>query len=174
MNVVHAPMTEEVSFAPDEIIVSKTDTTGRISYANGVFVRVSGYTRAELIGQPHSILRHDDMPRCIFKLLWERISEGHEIFAYVKNRTKWGGYYWAFAHVTPNFGLDGRINGYHSNRRVPERRIVENTIVPLYRRLLDMERQASDRKQGMQQSYKALQDLLNEKGVGYDEFIFSL
>lgn len=169
-----SPADGEVRFDPDEIIVSKTDLTGRITYSNGVFVRVSGYTRPELIGQPHSILRHDDMPRCIFKLLWDRIADGHEVFAYVKNRTKGGGFYWAFAHVTPNYGTGGQIDGYHSSRRVPERRVVEDTIEPLYRQLLTMERRASDRKQGLKDSYKALLGLLEEKGVEYDEFIFSL
>ncbi|SOD90247.1 PAS domain-containing protein [Caenispirillum bisanense] len=165
---------EEIRFDPDEIIVSKTDRTGRITYGNSVFVRVSGYDRGELIGQPHSILRHDDMPRCVFKLLWDEIAAGTEVFAYVKNRAKSGAYYWAFAHVTPNFGTDGQIDGYHSSRRVPDRRIVESKIIPLYDRLLTIERRAADRKQGLKDSFGALQHLLKEKGVDYNEFVFSL
>lgn len=165
---------EEVRFDPDEIIVSKTDLTGRITYGNSVFVRVSGYARSELIGVQHSILRHEDMPRCVFKLLWDRIAEGQEVFAYVKNRTKSGAYYWAFAHVTPNFGVDGQVDGYHSSRRVPDRRIVEDKIIPLYKQLMAIERRASDRKQGLKDSYRALLGLLDEKGVEYNEFIFSL
>lgn len=164
----------EVHFDRDELIVSKTDTTGRIAYANGVFVRVSGYTRAELVGAPHSILRHPDMPRCVFKLLWSRIAEGHEIFAYVKNRTKDGGFYWAFAHVTPSFDESGAIKSYHSNRRVPERRVVEQVITPLYADLLAIEQRTADRKAGLQASYAALLDRIEQKGVGYDEFILSV
>lgn len=175
MNAISSPLTDqEIGFEPDEIIVSKTDTTGRITYANGVFVRVSGYTRPELMGAPHSILRHPDMPRCIFKLLWSRLGAGQEIFAYVKNRTKSGAYYWAFAHATPNFDKAGQITGYHSSRRVPERRIVRDIISPLYADLLAIEQRAADRKQGMQASYQALLDQIQQKGVGYDEFILSL
>lgn len=175
MNAIAAMTTDqEVGFEPDEIIVSKTDTTGRITYANGVFVRVSGFTRQELIGAPHSILRHPDMPRCIFKLLWARLAEGHEVFAYVKNRTKSSAFYWAFAHATPNFDAQGQIIGYHSSRRVPDRRIVRDIISPLYADLLAIEQRASDRKQGMQASYQALLDQIQQKGVGYDEFILSL
>lgn len=165
---------EEVHFEPDEIIVSKTDTTGRITYANQVFIRVSGYGRGELLGAPHSILRHPDMPRCVFKLLWTRLEQGNEVFAYVKNRTKSGAYYWAFAHVTPNFAADGTITGYHSSRRVPDRRIVNGPLPGVYRDLLAVEQRAADRKQGLQASYQALLDHIQSQGVGYDEFILSL
>lgn len=174
MNALTPSVDQEVCFEPDEIIVSKTDTTGRITYANGVFGRVSGFTHQELMGAPHSILRHPDMPRCIFKLLWARLGEGHEVFAYVKNRTKSGAYYWAFAHATPNFDAAGQITGYHSSRRVPERRIVREVIAPLYAELLNIEQRAADRKQGLQDSTAALLDRIQEKGVGYDEFILSL
>ena len=109
----------ERNFEHDEIIVSKTDTTGRIIYANSVFQRVGLYTEEELKNQPHSILRHPDMPRCVFKLLWDTIQAGQELFAYVKNRAKNGDYYWVFAHVTPSYDTQGNVSGYHSNRRVP-------------------------------------------------------
>ena len=165
---------QEIHFAADEIIVSKTDTKGKITYVNSVFIRVSGFTREELMGAPHNILRHEDMPRCIFKLLWDRIAAGHEIFAYVKNKTKDGGFYWVFAHVTPNFDTQGQIVGYHSSRRVADRRIVSTLIAPLYEDLLALERRAGDRKDGLAASTQALMSKISEKGVGYDEFILSL
>jgi len=112
----------EVIIGDNEIIVSKTNLKGRITYVNDVFRRVSGFSEEELLSEPHSIVRHPDMPRCIFKLLWQRLGAGEEVFAYVKNRCKNGDYYWVFAHVTPSRGLNGQKVGYHSSRRTrPEK-----------------------------------------------------
>ncbi|MBP2294098.1 PAS domain-containing protein [Azospirillum rugosum] len=160
-------------FDNDEVIVSKTDLKGRITYANRVFQRVAGYTESELMGAPHSIVRHPDMPRCVFKLLWDTLGAGQEIFAYVVNRAKNGDHYWVFAHVTPSYDVNGQLIGYHSSRRVPERAAIDK-VVPLYRTLLDIENKHADRKQGMNDAFAAVVALLTEKGIGYDEFVFSL
>lgn len=165
---------QERFFDKDEIIVSKTDLKGRITYANRVFMRVGLYDEKELIGAPHSILRHPDMPRCVFKLLWDQISVGKEIFAYVINRAKNGDHYWVLAHVTPSYDVSGAIDGYHSNRRVPDKKVLNDVIIPTYRALLDVENRNKNAKEGMQQSYDILQKILTEKGMCYDEFIFSL
>ena len=167
------PTQKEVFFDKEELIVSKTDLKGRITYANDVFMRVANYHENELLGAPHSILRHPDMPRCIFKLLWDTISAGHEIFAYVKNITKNGDYYWVFAHVTPSYDIDQNPIGYHSSRRVPERAALA-AIEPLYKQLLEIEQSHTNRKQGLEASFKAVLDLLEEKEISYDEFIFDL
>ena len=98
-----APTGRERMFGEDEIIVSKTDLKGRITYANSVFLRVAGYAEEDVLGQPHSMIRHPGMPRAVFKLLWETIAGGREIFAYVKNMARDGDHYWVFAHVTPSF-----------------------------------------------------------------------
>lgn len=163
----------ERTFAEDELIVSKTDPQGRITYANDIFLQVSGYEEDELLGQPHSIIRHPAMPRCVFRLLWEKISAGKECFAYVNNLARNGDNYWVFAHVTPNFDRQGRITGYHSNRRVPRRDAV-NAIAPVYATLLAVESRAADRKNGLDASYKALTDFIADKGKSYDEFVLSL
>lgn len=160
-------------FDPDEIIVSKTDVKGRITYANRVFQRVAGYTEQELLGAPHNIVRHPDMPRCVFKLLWDTLESGQEIFAYVLNRAGNGDHYWVFAHVTPSFDPQGRIIGYHSSRRVPDRSAVDK-VIPLYKTLLDIEERHEDRKKGMELAFGAVLDLLRDKGMGYDEFVFTL
>ncbi|MGQ9365440.1 PAS domain-containing protein [Azospirillum sp. ST 5-10] len=160
-------------FDADEVIVSKTDLKGRITYANRVFQRVAGYTEDELMGAPHSIVRHPDMPRCVFKLLWDTLGAGQEIFAYVVNRAKNGDHYWVFAHVTPSYDQAGRVIGYHSSRRVPERPALEK-VVPLYRSLLEIEERNADRKQGMNDAFATVVGLLKDKGIGYDEFVFSL
>lgn len=167
------PTMTERTFGEDEIIVSKTDTKGRILYANEVFCRVGQYAEHELVGQPHSILRHPDMPRCVFQLLWDTIADGREIFAYVKNLAKSGDYYWVFAHVTPSYDQAGRIEGYHSNRRKPDAAAIQK-IAPIYKLLLDEERRHDDRKKGQAAGVALLLKLLAEQGVGYDEFVFSL
>lgn len=164
----------ERTFGENELIVSKTDLTGRITYANDVFLRIAGYTEAEILGQPHSVIRHPDMPRCVFKLLWDVIADGGEIFAYVINRAKNGDHYWVLAHVTPSFDTSGKIIGYHSNRRVPDMEIVHNTIVPLYKALKDEEDSHANRKDGMMAAFDTMVGLLAEKGVEYDEFIATL
>ncbi|MBV5345526.1 MAG: PAS domain-containing protein, partial [Rhodoferax sp.] len=82
---------------------------------------ISGYEEFEIIGAPHSILRHPDMPRCVFKLLWDSIKNNEEIFAYVLNKSKNGDHYWVHAHVTPTVNRKNEIIGYHSNRRAPSR-----------------------------------------------------
>ena len=167
------PTQTEVTFAEDEIIVSKTDPTGRVTYANDVFLRVAGFDEKEVLGEQHSLVRHPDMPRCVFKLLWDTLATGQEIFAYVKNMTKSGDYYWVFAHATPSFGPDGKIIGYHSNRRLPDRLAISK-IEPIYRDLLSVEQSDSNRKAAMTASHKAMVDLLSSNSVTYDQFVHAL
>ncbi len=160
-------------FREDEIIVSKTDPKGLITYANDVFLRISGYSENEIIMQPHSIIRHPDMPRCVFKLLWDTIQDGREIFAYVINRSKNGDHYWVLAHVTPTFGDGGNITGYHSSRRVVRKQELA-AIEPLYSKLKAEEDRHSDRKAGLNASMNMVGDILKDAGVDYDEFVFSV
>lgn len=161
-------------FDPEDIIVSKTDLKGIVTYGNRTFVHISGYSEKELIGQPHNILRHEAMPRCVFRLLWDTVQKGNEIFAYVINKCKNGDHYWVFAHVTPSCDAHGEVVGYHSTRRVPNKDTVRSVIVPLYRNLIAIEQHNSSPKQGMEESYAALCSILKEKGLSYDELIFSL
>ncbi len=163
----------EVFFDREDIIVSKTDTQGRITYANRTFMDIAGYTEAELIGVQHNIVRHENMPRAVFELLWSKLTAGKEIFAYVVNATKSGDFYWVIAHVTPSF-KDGAIVGYHSTRRVPNSATIQKTIIPLYDQLIATEAGNPSKKEGLRQSVAALQAQLIEKGVSYDEFIAGL
>lgn len=172
---VDRPLTGvERFFKEEEVIVSKTDLKGRITYTNRVFINLSGYSEAELIGQPHSLIRHPQMPRCIFKFLWQGIQSGQEVFAYVVNRSRNGDHYWVYAHVTPSYDRSGSIVGYHSNRRVPERRVLDQIIIPTYRKLLDEERRHADRAEGLSASLAMLVNTLEATGMSYDEWIFSL
>ena len=168
------PTGVERVLAEDEVIVSKTDPTGRITYVNRVFMRIADFSERELLGAPHSIVRHPDMPRCVFKFLWDTLQAKKEIFAYVVNMTKYGDHYWVFAHATPSLSDSGEIVGYHSNRRAPKRQVIDEVFAPLYRALLAEEQKHADRKVGMERSYAMLLDVLKEKGMDYDELVFSL
>lgn len=167
------PSGREAPFGPDDLIVSKTDPKGRLTYCNDVFLRVSGFSEAELLGQPHSIIRHPDMPRCVFKLMWDTIQNGGEIFAYVVNLAKNGDHYWVLAHVTPSFGPDGAIVGYHSNRRKPKREAVEKAAA-LYRDLRQTEEATPNRKDGLVQAGHKLASMLEQRDMSYDRFVLSL
>ncbi len=167
-----APVNQEIRFRESEIIVSKTDLKGRIEYVNDVFCRVSEMSTTDVLGQPHSIIRHPDMPRTIFKFMWETIQAGSEIFAYVKNMSATGKFYWVIAHVTPSRDANGDIIGYHSNRRVPSRKGVED-IEPLYTKLVNLELAANNRKQGLLDGEAYLQSMLTDLGQTYEQFIWS-
>lgn len=110
----------EVPFPEGSLIVSRTDPTGVITHANQAFVDMSGYTEQELIGQPHCILRHPDMPDAAFRDLWETVERGEKWHGYVKNLRKDGTYYWVFATVVPN-RRQGQVVGFTSVRRKPSR-----------------------------------------------------
>lgn len=161
-------------FDDDELIVSKTDPAGRITYANDVFLKIAGYTEREVLGQPHSIIRHPEMPRCVFKLLWDSLGKGKEVFAYVINRCKNGDHYWVLAHVTPSRDINGNVIGYHSNRRVPEKEIVVEEIIPLYKKLCEVEAQYNNRKEGMNAGSEQVTTYLQSLGVPYDEFVLTV
>lgn len=161
-------------FDDNEIIVSKTDLKGRLTYVNDVFLKLASYTEKECLGEPHSKIRNPNMPRCIFKLLWDTIQDGREIFAYVVNRSANGDHYWVLAHVTPSRDATGNVIGYHSNRRVPDREILDNTIIPLYDNLLAEENKHANSKDGMAASMAMITALLRDSGKEYDEFISGL
>lgn len=128
----------ETPFPSGELIVSQTDPAGIITLCNEAFVRMSGYSREELLGAPHHILRHPDMPAAAFKDLWDTVKAGGKWHGYVKNLRKDGGFYWVYATVVPNI-RNGVIKGYTSVRREPDRRKVEE-CARLYAAMLERER----------------------------------
>ena len=167
------PTGREISFAEHEIIVSKTDMHGVITYANDVFLRVAGYREEEVLGQPHNFIRHPDMPRCVFALLWETIKSGKEIFAYVMNQARNGDHYWVFAHVTPSYDAEGRQIGYHSNRRAPYADALPK-IRQLYALLRQEELKHKEPAKAVEAGHRLLVSLLAEQKIDYAEFVFSL
>lgn len=170
---VTTPTGVERTFGEDELIVSKTDPKGIVQYANAVFLRVAAMTEADVIGKPHNVIRHPDMPKAVFKALWDTISAGQEMFAYIVNLAADGAHYWVLAHVTPSWGPGERIVGYHSNRRVPDRRAIAE-IEPLYARLRAEEHRHGSGADATQASTALLAQVLAERGQTYDEFLWAL
>jgi hypothetical protein len=109
----------------------------------------------------------------VFALLWERLTSGREIFAYVVNLAANGDHYWVHAHVTPTFGANSEILGFHSNRRVPDPLAVQK-IKPIYRKLKEIEDGSASRADGLSQSRAHLNAILEQARITYDQFVFSL
>lgn len=162
------PNSNEKFLSEEEFIVSKTDTKGKILYGNKTFISLSGYEEKEILAKPHSILRHPDMPKVVFKFLWERVQSGEEIFAYVKNMCKDGSFYWVLANVTATKDKHNKTVDFHSVRRKPSKKAMD-VIPSLYKQLLEEEQ-----KSGIEASKRVLINLLQERGVSYDDFIFNL
>ena len=118
---------EEWFFPSDSYILSETDSKGTILYANELFYKMAGYTEKELVGEPHNIVRHQDMPRIAFKGLWDDVQTKGFWSGIVKNLRKDGGYYWVHATVLRKVNSNGETT-YLSIRRVPDRKSVESCI----------------------------------------------
>ncbi|WP_135077434.1 PAS domain-containing protein [Terasakiella sp. SH-1] len=161
-------------FDVDEVIVSKTDLKGKITYANRTFAKLAGVSPKDAVGKPHNFIRHPDMPRSVFKLLWETVSGGDEIFAYVINRSLNGDHYWVLAHVTPSYGKNGQIVGYHSNRRATDRPVIDEHIIPLYAELTAIESTAISPKEGLKAGYEKLMSVFSGSLSEYNKYILSL
>jgi PAS domain S-box-containing protein len=166
-------ITDNEKVMPEEgFIVSKTDTKGFITYMNRVFVEMSGWSRRELMGANHNIIRHPHMPKIAFKLVWDLIQNKKEFFGFVKNLRKDGGFYWVLAYITPDIDISGNIVGYTSIRKKPSRKAIE-TLDPIYRELVEIEKSG-----GMQASYEKLKEILNANDENfvdkYHELVFTL
>ena len=153
------PINEEIVLDPKRYIVSETDEKGKITFVNDYFMEISGYSEEELMGKAHNIVRHPDMPKVVFKLLWETIRQGKNINAVVKNLAKDGRYYWIFTEFESRRDTDtGEIIGYHAARKSISKHVLE-IIVELYAKLLEIEKD-----EGVEASEKYLIAFLKERG----------
>jgi len=175
LSKLDAPKTitnDEKVMKENDFIVSKTDTKGFITYCNRIFVEMAGWSRRELIGANHNIIRHPHMPKIAFKIAWDLIQSKQEFFGFVKNLRKDGGYYWVLAYITPDLDLNGNIIGYTSFRKKPSRKGIE-FLEPLYLQLVEAEKTG-----GMTASYEMLKEVLqaNDENVvkKYHELVFNL
>lgn len=164
------PTQKEIIMRDNDFIVSKTDLKGRITYANKIFIEFGGYTQDELLNTQHNIIRHPDMPRAIFHLLWKTLESGQEFNGYVKNMSKDGGFYWVFANVTPSIDNNNKVIGYYSVRRKAAAQAL-SAIEPIYKEML-----AAEKNAGPKNAIDAATQLLLSKlqGVDYDQFALSI
>lgn len=160
---------KEVAWDKSKTIMSKTDHRGIIEYANEVFSDVCGYEDYELMGQPHSIVRHPDMPKVIFKVLWENLNQGNNFHAIVKNLAKSGRYYWVVTDFEVTKNEAGDVVNIFGKRKAVPNEIIKDHIEPLYKKLLQIENAS-----GITYSEKYLVGFLEEKKCNYVEFIVSL
>ena len=163
------PTSKERLMRESDFIVSKTDLTGRILYGNEIFIEFSGYSEEELLGSQHNIIRHPDMPRAVFYLLWDYLAKDKEIFAFVKNMSKDGGYYWVFTHVAPMRDQNNKKIGYTSVRRMPNPKAIP-IVTEVYRLMLEAEKKAGA-KDAIAASAEVLGSVLKEKDLSYEELI---
>lgn len=155
-----------IELDPSRYIVSKTNSKGIITYGNDYFVEISGYKESELIGQPHNIIRHPDMPKVIFKMLWDRLEDGKNMIAVIKNRAKDGRAYWVTTEFeTKRDRLTNEIIGYTAFRKSATPKAI-NEMKTLYATLKDIED-----KFDVDASLKYLIGYLEEKDKSYDEYI---
>ena len=142
------PLDIEVPVNSKKEILSETDPAGKTTYANAYFVELSGYPEEELMGKPHNIVRHPDMPKTVFKLLWDNLRAGRAYKAIVKNRRKDGKYYWVYSEYKPLYNDMKKIRGYRSHRwPVPKKALEE--VETLYKKLLDLEETKSQKEAEM-------------------------
>lgn len=160
---------EEMRFEPNNLIISRTDLRGTITYCNDAFAKMSGWTKEELLGSNHNLLRHPDMPRVAYKVVWDQIKAKREFYGYVKNLRKNGGFYWVFAYITADLDENGEIAGYTSYRRYAPKLAID-AMEPIYKGLLVVEKE-----RGVDASEAALSTYLSKNGFhSYDQFIVDL
>ncbi len=160
------PKDIEIELDPKRYIVSKTDPKGIILYGNDYFMEIAGYSEEELIGQPHNIIRHPDMPKIVFKLMWDRINKGRNIMAVVKNLAKDGRYYWVVTEFEPKYDpMTNDIISHTAFRKAAPRKSIE-AVIPIYKKLCELEKQG-----GMEASENFLRSFFAEHRTTYDEFI---
>ena len=162
MNIT--PTDKEQEVRSIDIIVSKGDENGNITYANPIFFKLSGYTQSELLNKPHSTIRHPDMPKIIFKYLWENLKLGKDVFVFIKNLSQDGSFYWVYAHVRVAKNPDGSFRNYVSTRKNINSS-VKVIIDELYKELLDIEK-----SKGVDGSLEILKEFLISKGHSIDTF----
>lgn len=132
------PVDEEIFF-DGRSLISETDTKGVITFVNRKFVEMSGYSKEEAIGQPHSLLRHPDMPKLAFEQMWKTLQDGQIWEGYVKNLRKDGKFYWVIVNILPKYDENGEIIGYIASRKVPQRHDIK-TVEQSYKDMIAAEK----------------------------------
>jgi len=156
---------EEIKCNTQEVIVSRTDLKGDIIYANQTFVKINGFKGSSFIHKPHNIIRHPDMPKTIFKIIWSIIEQGLPIQAIIKNKTNDNHYYWTVINWKVQKDRDNNIISYVAyGKQAPDHAI--KVIEPLYKMMLEIEKEHN-----MEASLEYLHAYLDEENVTYREFM---
>ena len=173
MKPIIIPNNNEKKLGDEDFIVSKTDTTGRITYANRIFMEIAGYPEHELLGIQHNIIRHPEMPRGVFRFMWDTLKAGDEFFGFAKNLCADGGFYWVFVNITPDYDKSGKLQGYYSVRRKPPQAAL-NVLIPIYKEMLAIEKRSSA-KEAPDKSIAYLVDVVSQSGAkSYDSLVLNL
>jgi aerotaxis receptor len=167
------PNSQEAQLPDDAFMVTKADKEGRITYVSRLFSEISAYREDELLAQPHSIIRHPDMPWGIYQLLWETLQAAQEFNGILKNLRKDGGYYWAFTNISASLSPTGDFLGYYSVHRKPSPRVIQ-ALQSLYRQMLAAEANAASKEAAIAASRKILISRLEADGMDYDQFVLTL
>ncbi|MEE9350491.1 MAG: PAS domain-containing protein [Flavobacteriaceae bacterium] len=158
---------KEVHIAPNKVIMSKTDYKGLLQYANDYFIEICGYSNEELIGKAHNIIRHPDMPKVIFKTLWNKLHKGKNLYAIVKNKTKDGNYYWVVTKFETTFDKEGNIISHYARRKaVPTK--VREIAESIYKTILEIE------KHDVNVAEQTFHEILKNYNLTYDDFFLEI
>lgn len=163
------PVDKAIAWDKTKVLISETDVTGTITNVNSTFSEVSGYSIEELIGQPHNIIRHPDMPKLIFKMLWENLKKGNNFIGVVKNMAKSGEYYWVVTDFEMRRDAAGNITHYVGRRKGVPQDAVDNYLVPFYESLLKLEKIG-----GTELSSRFFKNYLAKQGKDYVDFVISI
>jgi len=157
-------MEKEILINNKQMIVSQTDAKGRITYVNDIFCSIAGYTRNELMGKNHNIIRHPDVPRAVFKLLWDTLHSGDSIYAFVKNQAKNGDFYWVKAYIKPI--MKNGVLDYAVSYRKPIDKFAKEMVGQIYSTLVEYERTHT-----LEESFNLFLNYLQERNLTYEQFI---
>ena len=163
------PIDEEVIWDKRSTLMSRTNKHGHIMASNEAFQEVSGYTEAELYNQPHSLIRHPDMPKVVFKILWQNLKGRQNFHAIIKNLSKSGKYYWVITNFEIIRNEKDEITAFVSYRKALPKSLINEHIAPLYERLLKIEK-----ANGMEVSERYFKGFLEDRKTTYDKFIRTL
>lgn len=161
------PKNNEIILDPSKVIMSKTNRKGVIQYANNYFLEVCQYSENEILGKPHNIIRHPDMPKVIFKVMWEKLHKGENLFAVVKNLTKDGSFYWVVTKFETTYDKDENIISYYARRKAVPKKIREITE-SIYEKILAIE------KYDIELAEKTFYEILKNENLSYDDFFLEL
>ena len=159
------PVEREIVLNPKDVLLSITDIKGNIEYCNDEFVEVSGYEEYELVGSPHSIVRHPDMPKVVFEIMWDRLAKEDNIVAIVKNMGKTGRYYWVMTDFVIRRDDNGNVTGYKAFRKPAPKKAVE-IVIPFYKKLREIED-----FRGIEAAMNFFNGFFDGKNTNYDDFI---